>query len=171
MWYEVVRFPKTDVLQCLNITVDSNAEGPLNVGLKYVTVFGKERKAYEEIITFPWDKYTANSVFILKYDNIFVTYKVLRASTDLVLLCGFCVISPVPLLKGLSRQPKLTPQMKSNVMESLKRLKITNFVYWTEQSPSKCSSSVRLIASLALSILSLYIKFLDTHFLLILDKY
>lgn len=131
------------------------------MGLKYVTVFDKERKAHEENITFPWDEHTANSIFILKYGNIFVTYKVLRASTDLVVLCGFCVFSPVPLLKGLSRQPKLTPDIESKIMELLKRLNVTDFVYWTEQSPSKCSSSVCLVASCALSILPMYIKFLD----------
>lgn len=148
-------------MQCLNITVASKEKGPLDVGLKYITVFGKERKAHEEHITFPWDEYTAKSMFILKYGNAFVTYKVLRASTDLVLLCGFSAFSSVPLLKGLTRQPKLTPDVKSEIMESLKMLRVTDFVYWTEQSPSKCSSSVRLIASCALSILPMYIKFLD----------
>lgn len=143
LWYEAIRFPNTNVMRCLNITVSSNTNN-LIVALRYITIFNDERTIHNENLSFPLDTYTRNCIFMLKYDSHFVTYKMFEFNTNLILICGFSTISPIPLFKAFIRDRQITKGTLSTLKNFLRKYGILEFVYWTEQSPSECSTAVRL---------------------------
>lgn len=143
MWYEAFRIPNTNVLRCLNVTV-SNSSNNLILDLRYITVFNDEKEIQNEKLLFPLDKYTKNCVFVLKYGNTFVSYKMIEFDKNLVLLCGYSTLSPIPLFKAFIRDREINQGILSTLNAFLKNNSLLEFVHWTEQSPKECNTAVRL---------------------------
>lgn len=143
MWYEAVRTPNTNVMDCLNITVSSNTQ-KLNLDLRYITSFHDEQRAENRTISFPLNNNTENCEFSLKYGNDIVTFKILEVNKDFIFVCGYSLISPFPLFKALIREPKIDNQTFTAINNFLMDYQVDDFVHWTEHSPKKCSTAVRL---------------------------
>ncbi|KRF78841.1 uncharacterized protein Dvir_GJ25937, isoform B [Drosophila virilis] len=113
-WYEAGRAPKVSVLKCLNVSVPATADIKLKLKLEYISTIADEINAVKETISFPWDDLTKNSIFVLNYGDaskfpISVTYKVVYSDPQLLtVLCGYSSMSPMPLVKILSRQRQLS---------------------------------------------------------------
>ncbi|KAH8311131.1 hypothetical protein KR044_004533, partial [Drosophila immigrans] len=147
IWYEAGRVPKTNALQCLNVTVPDNADsGDLELDLEYIATYDGSGRAVRETVKFPWDTYTSNSIFNLYYGSDYptVTYKVIYTDPGLLtLICGYMAISPMPLVKILTRERELDEGMKGLLDQQMLRLGITDYFMWSEQDPDKCNAADR----------------------------
>ncbi|EDV93573.1 GH18206 [Drosophila grimshawi] len=110
-WYEMGRVPKTDVMKCLVVSVPQKADENLELHLEYISTLGGDIQRVRETVQFPMDNFTKNSIFHLFYSgslSIIITYKVIYTDyKHMTLICGYAGISPVPLIKLLSRQRQL----------------------------------------------------------------
>lgn len=157
-WYETARIPKTDVMQCLNVSVPATADETLNLNLEYITIF-EDREAVKENISFPWDENSQNGIFALHYGGINLTYKVVYSNENLTFLCGHVSLVPIPLFKVFTRQREINPILKYVIEAALERYNVSQYVVWTEQSPEEChaNAAVRPISTVPWALLALII--------------
>ncbi|KAL7727071.1 hypothetical protein ACLKA6_001013 [Drosophila palustris] len=135
VWYEIGRVPKTDVFQCLNVTVPDTAESELVLDLEYIRTYDGSRTPVKESLSFPWNINTQNSVF-----NLLA-----------IVLCGYSTLSPMPLFKLFMRQRELDQKTIDYIQAKLDESIIGADFVWTEQS--KCNAAHRRVAG-SLSILA-----------------
>ncbi|XP_032593311.1 uncharacterized protein LOC6563584 [Drosophila grimshawi] len=161
-WYEMGRVPKTDVMKCLVVSVPQKADENLELHLEYISTLGGDIQRVRETVQFPMDNFTKNSIFHLFYSgslSIIITYKVIYTDyKHMTLICGYAGISPVPLIKLLSRQRQLDQRSIDFIQAQLVTSGVEEHFMWTEQSPEHCgtaalSPAVGLFILLALAIL------------------
>ncbi|XP_030565773.1 uncharacterized protein LOC115766098 [Drosophila novamexicana] len=148
-WYEAGRAPKVNVLKCLNVSVPATVDVKLELKLEYISTISDEIRAVKETISFPWDELTKNSIFVLNYGDpsklpISVTYKVVYTDPQLLtVLCGYSSMSPMPLVKILSRERQLNQEFRDNIQAKIDKAGMADYFIWTEQSPESCNAAVR----------------------------
>ncbi|XP_064548353.1 uncharacterized protein LOC135435294 [Drosophila montana] len=148
-WYEAGRAPNVNVMKCLNISVPATADIKLKLRLEYISTIADQIRAVNETISFPWDELTKNNIFVLNYGNastlpITVIYKVVHTDPQrLTVICGYSSMSPMPLVKILTRQRQLNQEYIDIIQAEVDKAGLGSYFIWTEQSPERCNAAAR----------------------------
>lgn len=164
IWYEVARIPNSEK-RCVNITIDPftmDNNSTVVFNMRHVSTISGYTKHHYLVEHYPMDRNVLDCIFIQKFGDTLVIFKVFLINEELVFICGYYKNSPDPLIMILSRDRIIDSDDHFNIIVALQTIGLETRVSWTDQTSELCSS-VRLVAPCALIVFAMAVNWMKLN--------
>ncbi|KQS39018.1 uncharacterized protein LOC26525991 [Drosophila erecta] len=155
-WYETLQIPYVPGVECLNVSIPSEAKGNiLTLDLRYVTILNNNWTVSREAVSFPWNNSTQFGIF--HPDGSEVSYKLVTTDyVSIAVLCGYGSNSVIPIFKLFTRDREVSAEIVELINTQAEENGYSSLIYWEKQSLEECrepSGQAPLAALVGLTLL------------------